>query len=124
MDMKTLLIVDDEKAYARSLAFALKRYFKVVTASSYGEALESLGKGDVEVALIDVRLDENDDSNKDGLRILEWISGHSPNVVTFVMTSYKDMGFREEAEALGAGYFFEKPIDILHMRAVLKEKTG
>lgn len=122
MDKKILLIVDDEKAYARSLAFALKRDFETITASSLDEALNRLKEGNIRAALLDVRLDENDASNKDGLRILEWINQNCPVVQAFVMTSYKDEGYREEALQLGAQYFFEKPIDILQMRAILKEK--
>ncbi len=122
MDKNTLLIVDDEKAYARSLAFALKRDFETITASSLDEALNRLKEGNIRAALLDVRLDENDASNKDGLRILEWINQNCPVVQAFVMTSYKDEGYREEALQLGAQYFFEKPIDILQMRAILKEK--
>ncbi|MCX6579427.1 MAG: response regulator [Candidatus Aminicenantes bacterium] len=122
MDKKILLIVDDEKAYARSLAFALKRDFETITASSLDEALNRLKEGNIRAALLDVRLDENDVSNKDGLRILEWINQNCPVVQAFVMTSYKDEGYREEALQLGAQYFFEKPIDILRMRAILKEK--
>lgn len=122
MDKKTLLIVDDEKAYARSLAFALKRDFETITASSLDEALNRLKEGNIRAALLDVRLDENDSSNKDGLRILEWINQNCPVVQSFVMTSYKDEGYREEAVKLGAQYFFDKPIDILQMRAILKEK--
>ena len=122
MDKHSLLIVDDEKAYARSLAFALKRDFETLTASSLDEALNRLKEGNIRAALLDVRLDENDASNKDGLHILEWINQNCPGVQTFVMTSYKDMGYREEALKLGARYFFEKPIDIIRMRTILKEK--
>jgi ActR/RegA family two-component response regulator len=122
MDKNTLLIVDDEKAYARSLAFALKRDFETLTASSFDEAINLLKEGNIRAALLDVRLDENDVSNKDGLRILEWINQNYPEVKSFVMTSYKDMGYREEALQLGTRYFFEKPIDILQMRKILKEK--
>ena len=37
------------------------------------------------------------------------------------MSSYKDMGFRQKAMEIGCEYFFEKPIDILHMRSILKK---
>lgn len=124
MDKKKLLIVDDEKAYARSLAFALKKDFETLTAYSYEEAVKILKEGNVNGALLDVRLDENDVSNKDGLRILEWINENFPGINTFVMTSYKDMGYKEEAMKLGTQYFFEKPIDIIRMRAILKEKMA
>jgi len=124
MVKKTLLIVDDEKAYARSIAFALKKEFEVSTASSYAEALQIIEKKDIEAAILDVRLDENDDNNKDGLKVLEWIKHQNLDIFSFVMTSYKDMGHKEEAMKLGAVHFFEKPIDILEMRRILNEKIA
>jgi hypothetical protein len=41
-----------------------------------------------------------------------------------VMTSYTEMGYRDEALSLGAKYFFEKPIDILEMRKILSENLA
>jgi DNA-binding NtrC family response regulator len=115
-----LLIVDDEIFYARSLSLALKKEFhKRVLAASYEEALEKLNTEYIDVALLDVRLDENDEDNKDGLRILGWIRKNKPELKAFVMTSYTEKGYRNEALEMGAGYFFEKPIDILEMRKIL-----
>jgi DNA-binding NtrC family response regulator len=122
MNMKRLLIVDDEMAYAKSLAFALKKEYDSITAYSYQEAVRVLEERNVQGAILDVRLDENDTSNKDGLRILELIREKFTEINAFVMTSYKDMGYQEEAKRLGAKYFFEKPIDIIHMRRILREK--
>ncbi len=122
MNRKCLLIVDDEKAYVRSLAFALKKDFETITAYSYEESVKILKKGNVHGALLDVRLDEHDETNKDGLLILDLINKNYKDIKVFVMTSYKDMGFQEEAMKLGAKHFFEKPIDIIQMRRILKEK--
>ena len=118
-----LLIVDDEIFYARSLAVALKKEFqRRITVGSYQEAIETLNSFGINAALLDVRLDENDQNNKDGLKILEWIKKNMPDIKAFVMTSYTEMGYRDEALSLGAQYFFEKPIDILEMRKILSEK--
>jgi ActR/RegA family two-component response regulator len=121
----TLLIVDDEIFYARSLAVALKKEFqRRITVGSYQEAIETLNSYRINAALLDVRLDENDQNNKDGLKILEWIKKNMPDIKTFVMTSYTEMGYKDEALGLGAKYFFEKPIDILEMRKILSENLA
>jgi ActR/RegA family two-component response regulator len=123
MDKEVLLIVDDELFYARSLAVALKKEFqRRIIAPSYEEALEKLETTPIDVALLDVRLDEFDENNKDGLKILEWIRENKPEIRAFVMTSYTEMGYRDEALELGARYFFEKPIDVLEMRRILSGK--
>lgn len=115
-----LLIVDDEIFYARSLSVALKKEFqRRIIASSYDEALEKLNTEDIDVALLDVRLDENDENNKDGLRLLKWTREKKPGIKAFIMTSYTEKGYRKEALKLGAAYFFEKPIDVLEMRKIL-----
>ncbi len=116
-----LLIVDDEKAYANSLAFALRKDFETHTACTYQEAIETLTTGSFDAALLDVRLDERDDANQDGLRILQWLKQNQPQIHGFVMSSYKDMGYKQKAMTIGCEYFFEKPIDILHMRSILEK---
>lgn len=125
MDKEVLLIVDDELLYAKSLAVALKKEFqRRIIATSYNEALEKLDTIPVGVVLLDVRLDEKDEKNTDGLKILEWVKKNKTGINAFVMTSYTEMGYRDKAIEMGARYFFEKPIDLLEMRRILSGKDG
>ncbi len=120
--MKTLLIIDDQLMYLKSLEFALKKSFTVLTAANYQEALEKL-KNEVNIALIDIRLDEDDESNIDGLKILEWIKMNKPEISTFVMSAYREFSYAEQALNLGAKHFFRKPIDVISLIAILEEKA-
>ena len=120
--MKKILIVDDQQQYLDSLAVCLKKKFEVYTASTFDSALQALSK-DVDIALIDIRLDEKDDKNIDGLRILEWIKFNRPGTVAFVMSAHREFSYAEEALNLGAKHFFKKPIDILSLIAILGEKA-
>ncbi|MCI0515715.1 response regulator [candidate division KSB1 bacterium] len=119
---KTLLIVDDQVMYLRSLEFALKKNFTVLTAANYKDALEKL-KNQINIALIDIRLDENDEKNMDGLKILEWIKMNKPEVSVFVMSAYREFSYAEQALNLGAKHFFRKPIDVISLIAILEEKA-
>jgi len=119
--MKKLLIVDDQSMYLNSLAVALKKKFEVSVASTYDDAVIKL-KDECELALIDIRLDENNEKNVDGLKIIEWIKMNKPNVSAFVMSAYKEFSYAEEALNLGAKHFFKKPIDIISLIAILQEK--
>ena len=119
--MKKLLIIDDQKLYLDSLAVSVKKKFDVITASNYNEALEKL-KTDVDIALIDIRLDENDDKNVDGLKILEWIRMNKPEMSAFVMSAYREFSYAEQALNLGAKHFFKKPIDIISLIAIIEDK--
>ncbi len=120
--MKRILIVDDQKLYLKSLELALKKKYLVLTALSYDEAMEHLKK-DVDLALIDIRLDEENESNIDGLKILEWIKMNKPNIACFVMSAYKEFSYAEQALNLGARHFFKKPIDIVSLLAIIEEKV-
>lgn len=120
--MKKLLIIDDQQDYLNSLAVALRKKFEVSLASNYASALEELEKG-VDLALIDIRLSQNDEKNIDGLKILEWIKMNKPEVIPFVMSAYREFTYAEEALNLGAKHFFKKPIDLIGLIAILQEKS-
>ncbi len=119
--MKKLLIIDDQQQYLDSLTVYLKKKFDVTTATSYSEALNKLKLG-IDIALIDIRLDEKDEKNIDGLKILEWIKMNNPEVSAFIMSAYKEFSYAEQALNLGAKHFFKKPIDILSLTAILEGK--
>ena len=120
--MKNLLIIDDQQQYLDSLAISLKKKFSVLTGNSLSSAIHELSK-DIDIALIDIRLDEQDDKNIDGLKILEWIKLNRPTISVFVMSAYREFSYAETALNLGAKHFFKKPIDILSLIAILGEKA-
>jgi len=125
MAKKKILIIDDQTFYLNSLEVALKKIFSVETATNYDDAIEKLEKTteyEFDAALIDIRLDDKDDENIDGLKILEWIKMNKPQISAFVMSAYKEFSYAEQALNLGAKHFFKKPIDILSLIAILEEK--
>ena len=124
--MKNLLIVDDEEDYRFSLEFALKKQFNVFLAKNMPEALNFLKSDDqkIDLALIDIRLDPEDDKNVDGIKILEWVKLNKKEIDVFIMSSYKVFDYGVKSLNLGAKHFFEKPIDIISLKLVLKEKSG
>lgn len=119
--MKKLLIIDDQQDYLNSLAVALRKKFEIILTTDYDSALTELQK-EIDIALIDIRLDQNDDANVDGLKILEWIRMNKPGISTFIMSAYKEFSYAEEALNLGAKHFFKKPIDIISLVAIIQEK--
>lgn len=119
--MKKLIIVDDQTMYLKSLEVALQKDYEVTTAGNYSEAINLLC-GDVSIALIDIRLDEKDESNIDGLKLLEWIKMNKRGISVYVMSAYQEFSYAEHALNLGAKHFFRKPIDIIGLMAIMKEK--
>ena len=99
-----------------------KKIFSVDTATNYSDAVKKLND-EFDAALIDIRLDENDDKNIDGLKILEWIRMNKPQISAFVMSAYREFSYAEQALNLGAKHFFKKPIDVISLIAILEEKA-
>jgi len=125
MAERKILIIDDQSFYLNSLEVALKKKFSVETATNYDDAIDKLEhppEKEFDAALIDIRLDQDDEENIDGLKILEWIKMNKPQISAFVMSAYREFSYAEQALNLGAKHFFKKPIDILSLIAILEEK--
>jgi DNA-binding NtrC family response regulator len=120
--MKTILIVDDQELYLNSLAFALQKQFDVTVAKSKDEALKKLNI-DFDIALVDIRLNEKEEKNIDGIKLLEWIKMNKPETSVFMMSAFREFSYAEQSLNMGARHFFRKPIDIISLLAILKEKS-
>lgn len=99
-----VLIVDDEPAYGRSLARALRR--RGVEADVVLDAAACLDKarrGDYEVVLLDKRLPD-----KDGISLIPKLGGLLPGSSIFMMTAYGTFPDAVQAIRLGAEDFIDK----------------
>jgi len=116
--MKRVLILDDLPEYVRALARSLESEFEVETACSLEDAFRKMTL-DVDVCLVDIRLDEKDPENRDGLKFLKWVKERFPQVPVVMMSAYRDFDAAVEALNQGAAYFLKKPIDLRHLKAIL-----
>jgi len=125
-DKSKLLIVDDDTEYLKSLANVLKRDFSVLTASSSKEA-KALLQSRPDLALLDIRLDDADPNNREGIEILKFIKREMPTIPVVMMTAYGDIDIAVEAMKLGAADFIQKTrMDIREYRKAIQnvlEKT-
>lgn len=103
----TILIVDDDLAYADAVRAVLDQDFEVVAASSFAEAKKRLSNGFAAV-LLDIRLSKTDASNQDGLLLLKNLKQTQPDIPVVMMTSYGDDEVAIEAMKLGASDFVQK----------------
>jgi len=109
--MIKILIVDDIPEYVETIKFMLPEEYEKDEAYSIKEAKEKLQKSKYDLAIIDVRLDEKDEENKEGLLLLEWIKENYPETKVIMISAYKEFEFRIESLQKGANFFLEKPID-------------
>ena len=118
--MKKILIVDDIEEYLTSLENALKNEYEVVKARNLEEAKEKTKKERIDIAIVDIRLSEEDMTNKDGLVFLEWVKMNYPDIPVIMMSAYKEFDLAVDALNLGAEYFLKKPINLVELKGVLK----
>lgn len=91
---QTILIVDDAPDWREMLAGLIKDVFpelQVVTASSVDEAKTHLNGYPIALAILDIRLDESDEKNIEGLDLAEFIHGHYPETQALIITGYASL---------------------------------
>ena len=113
-----MLIVDDDASFVRSLKRRLQDDFDVVIALNASEARQHIAEG-FDILLLDMRLDEQDESNREGLELLSEFHSAYPDVPIVMMTAYGDIETAVEAMKCGAVDFLAKPFEIPKLRTTL-----
>lgn len=102
-----LLIVDDDESFRGSMRRALRRDYEVRTAANREEARDQLSPPP-DVVLLDLRLDEDDPNNQEGLELLQALNDRFPNLPVLMITAYGDLDTAVEAMQQGAIDFIQK----------------
>jgi DNA-binding NtrC family response regulator len=111
------LIVDDDAEVRNLLTSVLTRdQMTVVEAASGGEAMDTLGREEFDVALVDVRLPDHS-----GLDILRWARGADIHTEFIVLTGHADVDTAVEAMRLGAYDFVAKPWKNVELLEVVRK---
>ena len=98
MNKGRVLVVDDIRDMCLTLSGLLADAgYEVRTVASREKALQILGAEQFHVAILDVRLDETDESNREGLLLLHEIKRDYPSVASIILTGYADVKMVREA---------------------------
>jgi CheY-like chemotaxis protein len=85
----SVLIVEDVQDWRLTLRGLLQEAgFVVVAVASSKEARMALQRSRYDAALLDIRLDERDENDDEGLALAEEINHSWPNVKVFITTGY------------------------------------
>jgi DNA-binding NtrC family response regulator len=88
-DSKNLLVVDDVNDWRIILKGLLEgNGYNVDVASTMESALELLNQNVYNAALLDLRLDDSDEDNIDGLELAKIIKQRWPQIKTIIITGY------------------------------------
>lgn len=113
--MKTLLIVDDEKATRDALRMALEDSFDCYVAADLKQAIQVLNSEDVDLLLTDLRLGADS-----GMEVLDSALALPHPPVSLMMTAYGSVNTAVEAMRRGAWHFVTKPLNLDEVELLLK----
>tara|TARA_B100001057_G_scaffold494596_1_gene591511 strand:+ start:2569 stop:3960 length:1392 start_codon:yes stop_codon:yes gene_type:complete len=113
--VKTLLIVDDEKATRDGLRMALEESFDCYVAADLKQAKQVLSSEDVDLLLTDLRLGVDS-----GMEVLDAALALPHPPVALMMTAYGSVDTAVEAMRRGAWHFVTKPLNLDEVELLLK----
>jgi CheY-like chemotaxis protein len=116
MSQGRILVVDDLPDWRATLSgILLDEGYEVCVAGDRQEALRLLEAECFHLAVLDVRLDEADEDNREGLELMRQIKAYDPTTAVIILTGYADVrmvqdALRPQANGLPFAYsFVEKP---------------
>ncbi|AKJ42998.1 two-component system response regulator GlrR [Pragia fontium] len=102
-----LLLVDDDPSLLKLLGMRLtSEGFNVTTAESGQEALRRLGRGQIDLVISDLRMDE-----MDGMALFNEIQKHQPGMPVIILTAHGSIPDAVAATQQGVFSFLTKPVD-------------
>ena len=115
--METVLIVEDDRVYARATTnWLVKNGINARYVLSVDNAKEFLDNHDVDLVLSDFRLD-----NGNGMELLEWMNTHGYRIPFFIMTGYGDIPGAVEAVKKGAVDYLPKPVQTEKVLGIIRK---
>ena len=115
--MKTILVVEDDRIYARTTAnWLVKNGMDARYVLSVNSAKEFLSCHEVDLVLSDFRL-----GDCNGVELLEWMRVHRYRMPFLIMTGYGDIPGAVEAVKKGADNYLPKPVQTEKVLDVIRE---
>lgn len=114
--METVLVVEDDRTYARATAnWLMKNGMDARYVLSADAAKEFLGSHETALVLSDFRL-----GDCNGVELLEWMRAHGYRMPFLVMTGYGDIPGAVEAVKKGADNYLPKPVQTEKVLGVIR----
>ena len=111
-----ILIVDDDLDFAASLKLILENEdYQPLMAHSEEEALESIGQNSIDLALLDIRLGQDD-----GIDLLHKLKEIQPDILCVMVTGFGSIETAIQALRNGAYDYLRKPVNPGELLATLR----
>lgn len=120
-DERLLLIVEDDAAFARTLARSFERRgYAVIHATNHDEAASLLEHHTPDYAVVDLKLN----GNTSGLACVQMLHQRNEEMLIVVLTGYASIGTAVEAIKLGACQYLAKPSNTDDIEAAFGHVAG
>ena len=117
---RTLLIVEDDAAFARTLRRSFERRgYEVHVARNHQAVEELLGQVTPRYAVVDLKLETGS-----GLRCVQQLHAHAPEMRIVVLTGFASISTAVEAIKLGACHYLAKPSNSDDIEAAFGKTAG
>jgi two-component system response regulator RegA len=118
---RLLLIVEDDAAFARTLARSFeRRNYAVLVAANLDDVLGLVQQHTPTHAVVDLKLD----GNTSGLACVQALHEHSPEMLIVVLTGFASINTAVEAIKLGACQYLAKPSNTDDIEAAFGHVAG
>lgn len=119
-DEKTLLIVEDDEAFARTLRRSFERRGYSVLVAATPEAMHGvLREKSPGYAVVDLKL-----GGASGLPCVDALHKHDPEMLIVVLTGFASIATAVEAIKLGASHYLAKPASTDDIEAAFRKAEG
>lgn len=120
-ESRTLLLIEDDAAFARTLGRSFERRgYTVLNANSLESAEKVLETQSPGYAVVDLKLD----GEASGLACVQALHKHDPDMLIVVLTGYASIATAVEAVKLGACHYLAKPSNTDDIEAAFDNAEG
>ena len=117
----SLLIVEDDAAFARTLSRSFERRgYAVQHATSHAEVIALLAAHSPEFAVVDLKLN----GEASGLACVQTLHAHNADMLIVVLTGFASIATAVEAVKLGAFHYLAKPSNTDDIEAAFNRAAG
>ncbi len=115
MNLRKILVVDDEESIREFFEIMLKREgYQVLSASNGKEGLEQLKKHQVDLIISDIQMPE-----MSGMELLAQVKEQDPEMPVVMITAFGSTDTAVEAMKLGASDYLQKPFKLDEVKLII-----
>ena len=107
---RRVLVVDDVQDWRATIEEILNAEYEVITVDDYDSALEYIRGREVELVIVDLRLSDTDENNREGMKLLAELAACRINAI--VLTGYPENEMKQEAEEKYEAFDFIDKSDV------------